>query len=161
MTETTDVTERMMPGVPVAARWLGLAGLIPFAGLAGLVILVPSAASWAIGLLIGYGVAILSFMGGCRWGFAAAGLGEGPSFAMLGLSVVPALYAWAVAALVPALALGGLSVGFLALLALDLALSRRRGAPIWWPALRLPLSVGASLALLAAALAVGTGDGAG
>lgn len=148
----TDPTMRFMPSVPAAARWLGLAGLVPFFGLAGLAWLPETAvAGWATEALIGYGAVILSFMGGCRWGLAAAGMAEGPSFRLLGASVVPALYAWGAAALPPALALLTLGVGLLALLAADLSLTRAGGAPPWWPALRWPLSLGAAASLAVAA----------
>ncbi|MEM6679182.1 MAG: DUF3429 domain-containing protein, partial [Pseudomonadota bacterium] len=60
--------------VPPPARWLGLAGLLPFAGLTLLAIATPDAINEeARTLLAAYGAAILSFMGGCRWGFASAG----------------------------------------------------------------------------------------
>lgn len=154
----TDLVSRLMPEVPGPARWLGLAGLIPFVGLAVTVcFLGDPERAWAVPALIGYGVAILSFMGGCRWGFAACGMGEGPTMWMLGVSVVPALYGWAVGQLIPGFALGGLAIGFLGLMAADLALTRQQGAPSWWPALRWPLTVVAVGALLAAAAAVGFG----
>lgn len=152
----TDLSRRLMPAVPAAARWLGLAGLVPFAGLAGLVwALDDPLVGQATEALVGYGAAILSFMGGCRWGLAAAGLAEGPSLRLLGASVVPALYAWAAAALPAALALVALGVGLIGLLAADLALTRVGGAPPWWPALRWPLSLGAAASLAVAAPAAG------
>jgi hypothetical protein len=92
-------------------------------------------------------------MGGCRWGFAAGGLGEGPGWWPLGVSVAPALLAFA------ALAVGGpgaliiLALGLVALFAADVSLSRAGGAPAWWPALRLPLTAVAAICLLAPALA--------
>lgn len=148
-----------MPGertpIPRPALWLGLSGLIPFIGLAVL--------AFALGghggertsaALAYYGVAILSFMGGCRWGFAAAGLGTGPDLRLLGLSVVPALWAWAALLLVsPPYDLVALAVGFAALFAADLKLTAEGGAPAWWPALRLPLTAGAVLSLILASFA--------
>ncbi len=139
--------------IPEPARLLGYAGLIPFFGLAGLSgFLSEPHASMAQAWLTGYGAVILSFMGGCRWGFAAAGLGDGPSFAPLAISVLPSLYGWAVVSALPftpaALAL---AVGFFALYVADVRLTRERGAPVWWRALRLPLSAGAAGALVLAA----------
>ncbi|MEL6282986.1 MAG: DUF3429 domain-containing protein [Pseudomonadota bacterium] len=142
---------------PRAAVLLGYAGLIPFVGLAILAIAGPT--EWRTGASTGllvYGVSILSFMGGCRWGFAAAGLGQGPTLAPLAISVLPALLAWAAfwatplwGAQITALAL---VVGFVGLYFSDLAASRNGDAPAWWPALRAPLTVGAtgSLAVFAA-----------
>jgi len=143
--------------VPVAARWLGLAGLVPFVGFAALIwllqVLENSNASFASMLLTGYGAVILSFMGGCRWGLAAAQLGEGPSVKMLGISVLPALYAWVVALLPDAVAQLLLALGLLLLLWADVNLTRNGGAPSWWAALRWPLSLGAAGSLVAGAIA--------
>jgi hypothetical protein len=140
--------------VPAAAAWLGAAGLVPFVACAAAAHLGPEA--WrgaALGALAGYGATILAFMGGCRWGFAAAGMGEGPTWRPLAASVLPSLLAWG------ALALGGpwglalLAGGLLALWAADVALTRSGGAPRWWGRLRAPLSVVAAIALGAGALA--------
>jgi len=140
--------------VPRPALWLGLAGLIPFAALAIAVHLAP--APWAAearGSLAIYGAVILSFMGGCRWGFAAAGLGEGATWWRLSVSVIPALLAWAALSVGETAALWAGAMGMAALFAADVALTGAWGAPVWWPALRLPLSAGAAAALLAGALA--------
>lgn len=141
-------------GVPRPALWLGLAGLIPFSGIALLLWLWPSEQRWLSPVLTGYGVVILSFMGGCRWGLAAAGMGDGTSVKMLTISVIPALYAWIVALLPDADAQVLLALGLLVLLTADLMLARNGGAPSWWPALRWPLSLGASGSLLAGAMAL-------
>lgn len=139
--------------VPPAAALLGAAGLIPFVGLAAATWLAPMDGQMAAALT-GYGVVILSFMGGCRWGLAAAGLGQGASFSPLAISVLPALYAWAIWALLPAeAAQAALAAGLLALLFADIHLTSKGGAPAWWPRLRMPLSVVASISLLAAASA--------
>lgn len=140
--------------VPRPALWLGLAGLIPFVGLAALSWIPGEQTSWASALLTGYGVVILSFMGGCRWGLAAAGLGEGASVMALGISVLPALYAWMVALLPDSQAQPLLAMGLLALLAADLRLARTGGAPAWWPSLRWPLSLGAAGSLFVGAVAI-------
>jgi hypothetical protein len=141
----------MMKDVPLAARRLGLAGLIPFAGLAALAHLTEGdlAAAW----LAGYGAAILSFMGGCRWGFAAAGLGEGPALRPLALAVAPSLWAWLSLGAPRPFDLELLALGLLALYVADLKLTKDGGAPPWWPQLRLPLTLGAAASLLAGAAA--------
>ena len=140
--------------VPRPAFWLGLAGLIPFASLALVLWLAPAWRDWASPMLTGYGVVILSFMGGCRWGLAAAGMGDGARLKPLAISVLPALYAWLVALLPDADAQVLLAFGVLALLTADLMLARNGGAPPWWPALRWPLSIGASGSLFAGAMAL-------
>ncbi|MEM9782260.1 MAG: DUF3429 domain-containing protein [Pseudomonadota bacterium] len=148
----------LMPGVPAAAGWLGLSGLIPFLALALLLIFDLGPGDRLAGLLASYGAVILSFMGGCRWGFAAAGAGAPPgsetAAIRYAISVLPALWAWPVLALDDPWRLGLLALGFLGLLAADVALVRDGGAPEWWPAMRWPLTLGAAGALLAAALAV-------
>lgn len=143
--------------VPQPAWILGLAGLIPFglgtalvwAGKAGLAVW-PSQTG-ALAALAAYGAVILSFMGGCRWGFAA--LEPRPDWGRLGLSVLPALVGWAALLAGGRLSLGLLAAGFVALLAADLALTRAGGAPAWWPRLRWPLTLGAVASLSLAAVA--------
>lgn len=131
--------------VPAAAWQLGLAGLLPFGALALGVVLGVAGAQTG---LVHYGALILSFMGGCRWGFAAAGLGEGARFGALSLSVLPALYAWGALLLPFAPAALALSVGFLLLFLADRRLTASGGAPAWWTTLRAPLSAGACLSLV-------------
>ena len=46
-----------------------------------------------------------------------------------------------------------LALGLVALFAADISLTRAGGAPAWWPALRLPLTVVATASLVAGALA--------
>ncbi|MEL6766200.1 MAG: DUF3429 domain-containing protein [Pseudomonadota bacterium] len=154
----TDQADRvpLMPGVPAPAGWLGLSGLLPFfTGALAVAVLSDAPQLLAAQLLAGYGAVILSFMGGCRWGFAAAGMGaahgNGPWFAYAA-SVVPSLYAWVVLVLPDPWRMALLALGFLGLLGADYALAARGGAPAWWPALRLPLSLGAAGSLLFAAL---------
>lgn len=135
---------------PVSALLLGAAGLIPFVGLAGLVLaglpgpfgLAPRAA------LVAYGAVIASFLGGIRWGIAAA---RGLGFADYALAVVPSLVAWSALALPAPLdlrALGGLVVVWGLV---DQDLPRRGVAPGWLGRLRLALSAVAGLALIASA----------
>ncbi|MGG7567528.1 DUF3429 domain-containing protein [Rhodovulum sp. DZ06] len=139
---------------PLPAMILGAAGLIPFVSLA--ISIHMGAAIWAdhaTQAVLVYGAVILSFMGGCRWGFACAGLGDGPRFWPLAVSVAPALLAWGAALVGDKAGLLMLSGGLLLLFVADEELTRTGGAPEWWSALRAPLSVIAALSLFAAALA--------
>lgn len=154
--QSADSPLSFRPGVvPGPALRLGLAGLIPFGALAVGAHLAP--APWdfrSLAFLAGYGAAILSFMGGCRWGFAAAGMdAEGPSWWRLGVSVAPALLAWVSLMASPAAGAMVCALGLLALFAADVSLTRAGGAPAWWPALRLPLTAGAVICLLLGAAA--------
>ena len=130
--------------IPAAARWLGLGGLVPFA-LAALVGLAADAPlrDLALRSLLAYGAVILSFLGGVRWGLAMAAPERlwGP----LSISVLPALLGWIALLLPPSTALLTLALGFAAMLAADMKLA---AAPAWYRALRLPLTLGAVVALL-------------
>ena len=144
-------------GIPPAPLALGLAGLIPFWGLA-LAIL----ARGAVGIdlarfgiasldlaLATYGAIIVSFLGGIRWGLAARADEQG--FAPYALSVVPSLVAWAALVAPAPWRLAVLGFVALALGPIDLGLVRSGAAPAWFGRLRLILSTGAGVALLLAA----------
>ncbi len=144
---------RMIAEPPRPAMTLGASGLLPFAGLALAAQVAPAA--WADaaadGLLV-YGATILAFMGGCRWGFAAAGLGAGPDWRPLAVSVLPSLWAWAAVWAAPLLGAAGaataLALGFALLFWDDARATRAQEAPAWWRSLRAPLTLGACSALL-------------
>lgn len=141
----------MMRGAPETAKWFGLAGLIPFVGLSALSLIGPE--GWTdtvLKALAYYGATILAFMGGCRWGFAAAGLGEGPSVKMLALAVAPSLWAWLSLMLPPPFEKEMLALGLVLLFAADVKLKMDGGTPEWWLRLRLPLTLGAAASLIAA-----------
>lgn len=143
----------MLKTPPGPAMWLGASGLLPFFGLAFLALIgAPDWAATAVDGLLIYAATILAFMGGCRWGFAAAGLGEGPDWGPLAVSVLPSLWAWAVVWARPPLSDGFaallLAIGFAALYWDDARATARHAAPAWWRALRAPLTVGACVALL-------------
>ncbi len=132
--------------IPTAASWLGCAGLLPF-GAAALAALWPAAPLHALALpaLLAYGAVILSFLGGIHWGLAMASAAPGTLPARLGFSVLPSLLGWVALLLPPAAGLVLLAAGFAAMLLLDL---QSEATPVWYPRLRLPLSLGAMAALL-------------
>ncbi|KMO32930.1 membrane protein [Methylobacterium tarhaniae] len=134
---------------PPAALVLGGAGLIPFLGLAALVILGQSLFGLAPRpLLAAYGAVIASFLGGLRWGAAAASPeGRGADYAV---SVVPSLIAWASLFAPAPWDLGTLGALVLVWGLVDQDLPRRGLVPAWLGRLRLVLSGVAGLALLAA-----------
>jgi hypothetical protein len=142
--------DRLLPDVPTPAALLGLAGLLPFAA-ASLLSLQPGPAGDAAGFaLLAYGAVILSFLGGIHWGLALAGDGT-PDWRALGIGVLPSLAGWA------GLLAGGtaglllLTAGFLAVLAVDLGLSRNGRAPAWFARLRTLLTGAVCAALLVSA----------
>ena len=137
--------------VPLPAAVLGAAGLLPFAaGALAAHGLMPGISNPFTGLLVlqTYGAAILAFMGGCLWGFAAQAGKAG--WLELSLAVIPAL--WAFAANFAVDAVGALFAGYVVLLLLDLVIVGRELGPDWWLRLRLPLSTGV-LTCLAAGMA--------
>ncbi len=143
---------RLTP-VPIGAVILGIAGLIPFLGFAALSVHGSDAAFGAVGLsprtmLSAYGAVIASFLGGIRWGAAAARNAGNADYL---IAVVPSLLAWAALA-VPApwdlRMLGGL---VLLWGVIDQDLTRRGLTPVWMGRLRLVLSGIAGASLLIAA----------
>jgi hypothetical protein len=132
-----------------AAAWLGYGGLIPFIVLAP-ASLVDAHHGWTWSdALYGYGAVILSFVGALHWAFAmtAAGLDERQRVRSLIWSVVPALIAWPALLLAPAAAAVLLVGGFTVHYRVDRNLARRAALPPWYLALRLRLTVVASLSL--------------
>lgn len=133
---------------PTVAWGLGLAGLIPFFGAAAaLWVGPPTLRGVALLALLAYASAILSFLGGVRWGVETA-RPEGPRTGPLIVSVLPALVAWGAlvgaASVPPASQLLLLGAGLLAAGLWDV---RSPSLPRWCRRLRVVLTGGALLAL--------------
>lgn len=139
---------------PLSALLLGFAGLIPPALLAW----VARNDTGAFGPVAGgfalvYAALILSFLGGNWWAWACRE--EQPRVLLLLIAVVPSLLAWAALGMFGTRDAGlVISVALAVSPVVDWMLQRRRLAPSWWLALRVPLSIG--LAVLTA-LAVTAG----
>jgi len=85
-------------GTTLAAWLLGVLGVVPFAVAAGVYAWgPPEYAGPALLSLLTYAAAILSFLGGVRWGAEIAG--PAPRAGVVALSVLPPLVAWALLAL--------------------------------------------------------------
>lgn len=140
--------------IPPAPLLLGLAGLIPFWGLAiglllhGVLGIAPPQLDAALAT---YGAIIVSFLGGIRWGLAVPAGDSGRQYA---ISIVPSLVAWVLLAAPEPWRLAGLGLVALALGPIDLGLVRDGMAPPWFGTLRIILSVGAGLALWLGAFAL-------
>lgn len=151
MTILSPEPERPSDAMPWAARWLGGAGLIPFILSAALAYTAPDAVDRLRAADAGmfYGAVILSFLGGIRWGLAL-----GPQFArdrnlQIAISVVPSLVGWAALLVAPVIGALMLIAGFVGMLLLDALLGREGRAPDWFFGLRLILTTGAVLSLIA------------
>ena len=141
-----------MSGIPLPALVLGFAGLLPFiAGALAAHGLMPGINSPVTGFLIlqTYGSAILAFMGGCLWGFAAQAGRAG--WRELIYSVVPGLWAFSVAFSPDAML--SLILGFVFLQLIDLMFRGWGLTPLWWLSLRLPLTLIVLFCLAAGAFA--------
>lgn len=139
--------------VPASAVLLGIAGLIPFIGFAALSVSGSDGGLGLIGLsprtiLSAYGAVIASFLGGIRWGVAAA---RGAGWADYLLAIVPSLLAWAALAAPAPWDLRVLGVLVLVWGLVDQDLARRGLVPVWMSRLRLVLSGVAGASLLVAA----------
>ncbi|MGV7032658.1 DUF3429 domain-containing protein [Methylobacterium symbioticum] len=139
--------------MPMGAIILGIAGLVPFLGFAALAVAGSDGGLGNLGLaprtiLSAYGAVIASFLGGIRWGAAAArNAGNGDYL----IAIVPSLIAWAALAAPAPWDLRVLGVLVLAWGLIDQDLPRRGLVPRWLGRLRLVLSGIAGAALLVAA----------
>ncbi|TVQ33500.1 MAG: DUF3429 domain-containing protein [Geminicoccaceae bacterium] len=138
------------PVVPRAARLLGYAGLIPFILISvGLWILPLVYAGFLHAALIGYGLVIVSFMGGVQWGLGIAKpLDDGTTWRVLSQSVAPPLIAWFGAMGPFPWQYPALILAFLLVIWVDFKLVRQDAAPTWYPLLRVPLTAGVVVCLV-------------
>lgn len=151
--ETMNV---MRHTIPAAALALGLAGLIPFVGGAlGLWFRLPLIGPEdALKLVTVYGAIILSFLGGIRWGTAIGPYDSRRQTFEFSLSVAGSLAGLLACFLeaVPSLTL--LIAGFLMQALWDVTSVEAGRLPSWFGKLRMVLTAGAVLSLIAALLAV-------
>jgi uncharacterized membrane protein len=127
--------------VPTSAKWLGGLGLLPFLAATGLFVFGPaSLAGPAMLALLAYATAILSFLGGARWGVEIAR--PMPRGLVLTASILPALAAWALLIGSTRLAVAWQLAGFiLAFAAQGVWDTRAPNLPPWYAPLRLMLTV--------------------
>jgi len=127
---------------PRAALVFGAAGLLPTVIALGVILFairpMQEIAFRAAGT---YAACIISFLGGAWWGIAASRGHPRDLGYWLGLSVLPALAAWAAVFALSPLSVALMAGIFLACLWVDRELGRRFVAPVWWLSLRLPLSL--------------------
>lgn len=143
--------------IPKAALLLGIGGLIPLLGLAGLICadLAYTGRVWAsflVPLLIGYGAIVLSFLGGVRWGLALRDPSSAERKRFLTASVAPPFIAWLALAMSPPIGLAFLAAAFVVVGWLDWQLARQGATPLWYGTLRIALTVVVVIVLAAMAL---------
>lgn len=150
------MTDSSPADIPSAARWLGVAGLIPFIALTAAILGVGGLENGrALPALIAYGAVILTFLGGVQWGLSIAKpAGVDATWPRLTVSILPSLAAWAVLFMPPDVGLLALTAAFAAVLAFDIAWSRRGWSPSWYPRLRIALSLVVIGCLIVARLAI-------
>lgn len=138
----------MLKSIPPLPRLLGLAGLMPMAGLLWLVLAGGDStryAALALGWL--YAALIFSFIGGLWWGLAATAGTNAPTWLWL-ISVVPSLAAlatlipWLIGEPWPGPSLVWLGLAILVSPLVDRQIAARGLTPSWWLALRITLSGG-------------------
>lgn len=132
-----------MVSVPLAARYLGFLGAIPFITLCFLgFFLEGSHQVWVHFALAAYGAVILSFLGGIHWGIGVADKScNGATFFRLGCSVVPSLVGWGALLFSRPVGLLVLAIAFLGMLAFDFYTIRNLQGPVWYLRLRWPLTI--------------------
>ncbi|WP_022962452.1 DUF3429 domain-containing protein [Halopseudomonas pelagia] len=137
---------------PPLAVVLGLAGLAPFIGGAlGLWVIPEAWRSRVMEELLSYAAVILAFMGAIHWGLAMrAEESSDKAPIQLGLSVIPPLLGWFALSLPINLALPVFFLAFGALYFADLWAVNHGLAPVWYPALRKPLSIVVTISLAVA-----------
>ncbi len=141
-----------MPGNELTAKTLGYAGLIPF--------VIFSIGSWttlpyvadSTFVLITYAAIILSFMGAIHWGATISNAARHNSKNLV-VSVMPALAAWLALLLPEIFALVILFVGFILLIAYDLAVAKSQALPNWYISMRIRLTFVVTLCLAGAFIA--------
>lgn len=143
--------------LPFPALWLGLGGLIPFAGATLVALGGGRFSGLAVDALLAYGAVILSFLGAVHWGLALADPGDSAAArSRLTLGVLPSLIAWA-ALLAPIwIGFGILVAGFAATWVAEEAAHRlgRLGARYLWLRRGLTLAVVAMLSAVWLALLI-------
>ena len=130
---------------------LGYGGLVPFAGLAVLLWLVPPRLHSVVALsLLGYGALIASFLGGIHWGTGFL-MGDAAPRAQFVWGVVPSLLAWLALMLPPRTGLVMLALVLLACFLADRMTYPAIGLGRWLP-MRLQLTAVAVISCVLGAL---------
>jgi len=138
----------MLNDVPLPARILGLAGLIPFlAGAVGVWVLPEFIAAIAMTAQLAYGAVILTFVGAVHWGYAMRD--EEMRWGRMTWSVTPALVAWVALLQAPLMTASILFLSFVMAFLTDARATRAGLFPNWYLGLRKALTLGVLVSLAA------------
>ncbi|MES1991623.1 MAG: DUF3429 domain-containing protein [Pseudomonadota bacterium] len=127
---------------------VGYLVLVPLVAMAMVVVMTyPNAGADAVlKVEITYAAALLSFLGGIRWGIALMAGATHLNFRPLALVTLALPFAWAVLFMAPVMALPALMIGYLAV-ALGEKLGGASPVPDWYHNLLVPLTVMIEIAL--------------
>ena len=138
-----------MKNIPKVIRIISTLGLLPF--VPGILATFdvfntyPAVNSFLFNLSLCYGALILSFLGGCLFGFECLKK-AGPNNSRSWIAIVPTI--WALIALqIPNFSASFLAVGFLIVYEFDRRARYTGTTPDWWLTLRLPLTAVVILSL--------------
>jgi Protein of unknown function (DUF3429) len=146
---TAAATAPQVHELPLSARRLGHAGLLPFAFGAALVWLVrDDAHDFATHAMSAYAAVIVSFLGGIHWGLAFRH--AEPPLPLLAWGVLPALVAWVAVLMPPSAGLVVQGAMLVACYAVDRRIYAAEGVARWLT-LRFRLSAVAALCCFLAA----------
>lgn len=139
--------------IPTPAYIFGMAGLLPFFAGSVLCWIAPSSVAnsvWQPGyfFLLSYGAAILSFLGGVRWGVAMQYETLISSWSVVALTMLPSLLGWSALLVHSKFGILILVFGFLLQFAIDFRSTKQRITPEWYLTLRTILSIGAIVSLI-------------
>lgn len=140
---------RPRAAVPSLVLIYGVLGLAPFLAPPLIGHLAPERSGLAATALALYGGLILSFLGGARWGMAV--IEDRPRGVVVTLAMIPTLVGLALLMLPPSAQtakLAGLAAALSVHLVWDL---RSPGLPSWYPSLRILLTAGAVVGMVAGA----------
>jgi hypothetical protein len=136
------------PHASAAMQILGYGALVPLVAMA-MIIFFTYPAPGSEGVLraeVAYGAALLSFLGGIRWGIAVSTGGQQLLFRPLAIATLPIPFAWIVLFMDLRMAIAALMVGFLLLLFAE-RLDDESPTPGWYRALQLPFTIMVGLGL--------------
>lgn len=146
----TGFSLKSLRQAPKPALYLGFSGLIPFMSAPLLMAATQSFYPELAYAQVVYGAAIVSFLGGVRWGFAIpAGSPAQPDWMNLGNSVIPSLLAWMALLCKDNITEGALVVMMGLGLSLHYDLTLLPGYPYWFKAMRTILTLVATFSLVA------------